>query len=124
MTDHEPPRRPRQGDPIEAYLTAIDRTLHRMSRYPLPDGIGVLRVKPNTYPGTMIEADTYGDRTGLWGDGRDWLEYWASLGGYWINLGIAADADGPYINYESQWRKGDPIEHLPDGFYPAFNFHG
>jgi hypothetical protein len=26
--------------------------------------------------------------------------------------------------YESQWRKGDPIEPLPHGRYPAFNFHG
>ena len=23
-----------------------------------------------------------------------------------------------------QWRKGDPIEPLPEGRYPAFNFHG
>ena len=83
-------------------------------------------MKPQTYPRQPhIDADTYGDRTGVWGDGRDWLEYWASLGGYWVNLGIAtSDGGRPYIAYETQWRKGDPIERLPSGLYPAFNFHG
>jgi hypothetical protein len=88
------------------------------------DGIERLRVKPATYPGTQIEPDTYGDRTGSWDDGVEWLHYWAGLGGSWVNLGIALDDEGPFIEYESQWRKGDPIEPLPEGRYPAFNFHG
>lgn len=68
--------------------------------------------------------DTYGDRTGSWDDGVEWLDYWAGLGGSWVNLGIACDDDGPFIEYESQWRHGDPIEPLPHGRCPAFNFHG
>ena len=72
----------------------------------------------------MVRPDTYGDRVGVWGDGVEWLDYWASLGTAWVNLGIATDDTGqPCIVYETQWRKGDDWEPLVDR-YPAFNFHG
>jgi hypothetical protein len=127
MTKDEAPPRASWGDPIEVYLANLDCWIRLLSRrYDLPGGIASLRVMPQTYPPrSVVDPDTYGDRIGIWGDGRAWLAYWASLGGYWVNLGIAATKDGePYIAYESQWRKGDPVEVLPDGGYPAFNFHG
>ena len=126
LTDQEWPRGPDGSDaPLADHLAYVNGCLRILARrYTLPDGIEGLRVKPATYPGTAIEPDTYGDRTGSWGNGVEWLDYWAGLGGWWVNLGIAKDDDGPFIEYESQWRKGDPVEPLPDGHYPAFNFHG
>lgn len=125
MIEQDWPRRPASEAPLADHLVYVSGCLRILARrYTLSGGIDGLRMKPPTYPGTTIEADTYGDRTGSWGNGAKWLEYWAGLGGSWVNLGIASDVDGPFIEYESQWRKGDPIESLPDGRYPAFNFHG
>lgn len=125
MTEEEWPRRPDSGDaPLADHLAYVNGYLRILaSEHTVAGGIEGLRVKPATYPGTAIEPDTYGHRTGSWDDGVEWLDYWAGLGGWWVNLGIAHDDEGPFIEYESQWRKGDPIEPLPDGRYPAFNVH-
>ena len=92
----------------------------------LHTGIEGLWVRPTVFPpSAAISPDVYGDRTGPWGDGAGWLEYWAELGTGWVNLGLAVGTDGlPHIAYESQWRKGDQFERLPDDDYPAFNFNG
>ncbi len=126
LTEDEWPSGPERADaPLVDHLAYVNGCLRILAtKYAMADGIERLRVKPTTYPGTAIEPDTYGDRMGQWGDGVEWLDYWAGLGSIWVNLGIAHDDEGPFIEYESQWRKGDPIEPRPDGRYPSFNFHG
>jgi hypothetical protein len=126
LTEEEWPRRPDRGEaPLDDHLAYVNGCLRVLARrQTLPRGIEGLRVMPAIYPGRTIGPDTYGDQTGSWGDGVVWLTYWAGLGSSWVNLGIAHDEEGPFIESESQWRKGDPIEPLPDGRYPAFNFHG
>lgn len=129
MTEQPEPARPKSHlAPIDEHLAYINgqlRMLAARASVALPAGIEGLKVVPQTYPGAAISDDTYGDRTGNWGDGVDWLEYWAGLGGSWVNLGIITGADGdPAIAYETQWRKGDPIEPIPGDGYPAINFHG
>jgi hypothetical protein len=91
LTDEEWPRRSASGDaPRADHLAYVNACLRILAgRYTLPSSIGDLRVMPATYPGTAIEPDTYGDRTGSWDDGVDWLDYWAGLGWWWVNLGIA-----------------------------------
>ncbi len=113
--------------PIDAHLAYVNGQLRQIAdrrSVVLATGLEGIVVAPQSYPVTSISPDTYGDRTGTWGDGADWLEYWAGLGGTWVNLTLVIDEAGqPCIRYESQWRKGDIIERLPDGRYPAFNFY-
>jgi hypothetical protein len=107
MTE-EAPRPTTYQEPIEVHLADVNGWLRRLSSRYGAD-ITTSPVTPQIYPPpARIEPDTYGDRTGTWGDGVEWLEYWAHLGTGWVNLGIAEDTNGhPYIVYESQWRKGD-----------------
>jgi hypothetical protein len=124
VTEERAPRPESQSEPIEAHLAYVNDWLRRLSRKYAVD-ITTLPVRPQTYsPPASIDLDTYGDRTGVWGDGVGWLDYWAHLGTGWVNLGVAQDEGGqPYVAYESQWRKGDDWPPLV-GAYPAFNFHG
>jgi hypothetical protein len=123
----EDPPRPRHQDPREVHLAWVNDTLRSLAAQlslPLPHGIERLQLVPETYPGTTIPADTYGERRGPWGDGMAWIEYWADLSDHWVNLGLRLGADGvPFIAYASQWRQGAPAERCPENGCPSFNFN-